>query len=41
MVESDLLERREAIVKLLLMVQAGRRLPAEEVDRRLRIWKQG
>src|SRR6185295_16262968 len=39
MVETDLLERREAIARLLRMVQAGRRLPTAEVERRLRIWK--
>jgi predicted nucleic acid-binding protein len=38
LVEARLLEKREAIERLLRMVQAGRRLPVEEVERRLRTW---
>ena len=39
MVAAALLEPQEAVARLLRMVEAGRRLPAEEVARRLRIWK--
>lgn len=38
MAETRLLEQREAGARLLLMVQAGRRLPADEVERRLGMW---
>jgi len=41
MVEARLLEQREAAARLLRMVQAGRRLPTEEVKRRLKIWEEG
>ncbi len=40
MVQADLLEPREAAARLLRMVQAGRRLPADEVERRMEIWTQ-
>lgn len=39
MVEASLLEAREAAEALLAMGRAGRRLPAEELERRIRTWK--
>ncbi|HEV7508205.1 MAG TPA: DUF3368 domain-containing protein [Thermoanaerobaculia bacterium] len=38
LVGAGLLEQREALARLLRMVQAGRRLPAEEIERRVGIW---
>jgi predicted nucleic acid-binding protein len=40
MVRAGLLEQREAAARLLRMIQAGRRLPSEEVKRRLWIWEE-
>lgn len=39
MVEASLLDLRGATEALLAMRRAGRRLPAEELERRLRTWK--
>jgi predicted nucleic acid-binding protein len=38
LVGAGLLEKREAIERLSRMVRAGRRLPAEEVKKRIGIW---
>lgn len=40
LVKAGLIEKRDATERLSRMVQAGRRLPADEVERRLRIWSQ-
>jgi len=39
MVEAAILEPQEAVARLLRMLEASRRLPGEEVERRLRSWR--